>query len=99
MESAVYSIVQVDVRNLEKNKLWIAREWHYPPDYIDRMPYFMYEWVLKEINDYNKKEEKRQKEEEKKYNQKQAMPNYNRMMNNAMAGMRMPSMPAMPKYY
>lgn len=80
-----------------KNKLWIAREWHIQPSEIDRMQYFEYEYILEEIQDYNKKEEKRQKEEEKKYAGIGKMPNVNQMMSNASNSFKMPNLGSMPK--
>jgi hypothetical protein len=97
MASALYSILQVDVRNLVKNKLFICKEYHIQPSEIDRMVYFEYEWILEEINKEAKEAEKRRKEDEKQYGSVGKMPNYNSMMNNV--GRSMPKMPSfsMPK--
>ena len=67
MESALYSIWQVDVRNLVKNKLFICKEYHIQPSEIDRMVYFEYEYILEDIKKEQKEAEKRNKEDEKKY--------------------------------
>ena len=49
MESVLYSIWQVDVRNLVINKLYICKEYHIQPSEIDRMVYFEYEYMEEEI--------------------------------------------------
>jgi len=56
---------RVNLRNLVKNKLTIAKDWNIQPSEIDRMPYYEYEEFLEEINKRNKEEEKRQKNQEK----------------------------------
>jgi len=98
MESVLYSIWQVDVRNLVKNKLYICRDWHIQPSEIDRLVYFEYEYILQDINKENKEQEKRNKEDEKKYGNMGKLPNYNNMMNSA--SHNMPKMPSfnMPKF-
>lgn len=98
MESALYSIWQVDVRNLVKNKLYICKEYHIQPSEVDNLVFFEYEWMLEEINKEAKEAEKRQKEENKKYGSMGRMPNYNQMMSNV--GKSMPSLPnfSMPKF-
>lgn len=97
MESALYSIWQVDVRNLVKNKLFICKEYHIQPSEIDRMVYFEYEYILEDIKKEQKEAEKRNKEDEKKYGNMGKMPNYNQMMSSV--GRSMPSLPSfsMPK--
>ena len=98
MESALFSILQVDVRNLVKNKLFISKEYHIQPSEIDKLLYYEYEWILEEINKEAKEAEKRQKEQDKKYGSMGRMPNYNSMMSNV--GKSMPKMPSfsMPKF-
>lgn len=94
MESVLYSIWQVDVRNLVRNKTVIARDYHIQPSEIDRMVFFEYEYILEDINEERKEQEKRNKEDEKKYGNLGKTPNYNSIMR----GMsnNMPQMPKIP---
>lgn len=99
MDQALYSILRVNLRNLAKNKLYICKEWHIQPSEIDRMVYFEYEWMLDDINEDHKEQEKRSKEEQKQYDSmKKGMPNMNNMMNNI--GKNMPQLPkvSLPKF-
>ena len=93
MDQALYSILRVNLRNLVKNKLYICKEWHIQPSEIDKMIYFEYEWMLDDINEDHKEQEKRSKEEQKQYDSmKKGMPNMNNMMSNINKGM-----PQLPK--
>lgn len=92
-----YSIFQVDVRNLVKNKLAISREYHVQPSEIDKLQFYEYEMYLDEINRDIKEQEKRKKEQEKE--QKASMPNMGNIMRTAQSSMpKMPTMPSMPKF-
>ena len=82
MESALYSILTIDVRNLAKNKLTICKEFHYSPEYIDKMPFYEYEWLIEDINEIRKKEEEERRRQEKEQN--------------AYKPPKMPSAPKMP---
>ena len=101
MEQALYSMLRVNLRNLVKNKLWISKEWHMSPSEIDQMVYYEYEWILDEINDYNKEQEKKSKEEQKQYDSmKQSMPNLNNMSHTMQKNMPNMSLPkiSIPKF-
>lgn len=97
MESVLYSIWRVDVRNLVRNKLYICKEYHIQPSEIDNLVYFEYEYMLEDINKEQKEQEKKNKDDEKKYAGLGRTPNYNSMMNNV--GRSMPKLPSfsMPK--
>ena len=92
MESVTCSLFLVDIRNLVRNKLNIAKEYHIQPSEIDRMPFYEYEYMLEDINADIKEQEKRQKEEEKKYGNI-STPNYNQMMSNMSKSMPKMSIP------
>ena len=92
MESVTYSLFQVDIRNLVRNKFNICKEYHIQPSEIERMPFYEYEYMLEDINNGIKEQQKRQKEEEKKYGNI-STPNYNQMMRNASANMPKFNMP------
>ena len=97
MDQALYSLLRVNLRNLVKNKLWIAKDWHIQPSEIDRLPYYEYEWMIEYINEDYKEQEKRSKEEQKQYDSmKKGMPN----MNNIMKGYQQPTLPkiSLPKF-
>ena len=82
MEQALYSMFRVNLRNLVKNKLYIAHEWHISPSEVDKLVYYEYEWILEEIHEYNKEQEKQQKEERKQYEGiNKNMPNMNNIGN------------------
>ena len=88
MELALYSILTIDVRGLAKNKLYICKEYNYSPEYIDKMPFYEYEWLIQDINELRKKEDEERKKQEKG-NSPYKPPK--------MPGMpKMPSMPKMP---
>lgn len=109
MELAIYSMYQVDVRNLVKNKLSIAHEYHIQPSEIDRLQYYEYEIMLDEIRDEQKKEAQRQKEQEEQYHNSSRTPNMNSIIRQTQSsmsgygsgGFKMPSiqMPTMPKFH
>jgi len=99
MDQALYSILRVNLRNSAKNKLYICKEWHIQPSEIDKLPYYEYEWMLEDINEDHKEQEKRSKEEQQQYdNMKKGMPNMNNM-NNIMKGYQQPTLPkiSLPK--
>lgn len=78
MESALYSMWSIDVRNLVQNKFIICREFHIQPSEIDRMYMFEYEYLMEDINNYAKKQEEQRKKDEEK--NRYSMPNMNQMM-------------------
>ena len=97
MEQALYSMLRVNLRNLVKNELYICKEWHIQPSEIDKLPYYEYEWMIDEINEHNKEQEKRSKQEQEQYDSmKKGMPN----MNNIMKGYQQPTLPkvSLPKF-
>ena len=98
MESALYSIWRVDVRNLVRSKLIISRDYHIQPSEIDKMVYFEYEYILEDVNEERKEQEKKNQEDEKKYGNLMGGMNPNSMMRNM--NKNMPSMPKfnMPKF-
>ena len=82
MESALYSILTIDVRSLAKNKLFICKDFNYSPEYIDKMPFYEYEWLIQDINEFRKKEDEERKKQEKEQGGYKAP--------------KMPSMPKIP---
>lgn len=92
MEFALYSLYQVDVRNLVKNKLIIARDYHIQPSEIDELVFFEYEYILEDITKEQKEAEKKNKEEQKQYSGTGKVPNYNQISSSLSR-----SMPSLPR--
>lgn len=67
MEFAVFSMFRVDIRNLVKNRLYIAKDFNIQPSEIAQMPYYEYEFLLEDIKEFAEEEKKRNKEQEDKY--------------------------------
>ena len=83
---------RINIESLVRNKLYICKDFHIQPSEIDRMWYFEYEQILKEINAHIKEQEKQNEEQQKQYGNLQKNMNPSNMMNN----MKMPTMPKMP---
>lgn len=88
MELAVYSQFKVDIESLVRNKVHIARNFHIAPSEIDRLPYWEYEYMQKEMTDTIKKEQ----EEQEKQNRGYDVSGMQHQMSRSM-----PKMPSMPK--
>ena len=97
MEFVLYSLWQVDVKNLVQNKVFICKEYHIQPSEIDRMVFFEYEYLLEYIRNEQKEQKKQREEEEKKYGNMN-IPNYSSMMNGV--SKNIPSLPkvSIPKF-
>ena len=67
MEFAVFSMFRVDIRNLVKNRLYIAKDFNIQPSEIAQMPYYEYEFLLEDIKEFAEEEKKKNKEQEDKY--------------------------------
>lgn len=93
MVSSIYSLFKVDIRNLVLNKVHICRHWHIQPSEIERLSYWEYEMMMKEINDTMKKENKEQEEENGKYSTK----GIERMSKNMTPKIPTVNMPPLPK--
>lgn len=83
---------RINIESLVRNKLYICKDFHIQPSEIDRMWYFEYEQILKEINAHIKEQEKQNEEQQKQYGNLQKNMNPSSMMNS----MKMPSMSKMP---
>ena len=65
MESALYSLFQIDVRNLAKSKLLICKEFHVQPSEVMKLVFFEYEYMVEDIKEIQKERESQQEAEEK----------------------------------
>lgn len=88
---------RIDVRNLVKSKLFICRDYHIQPSEIEKMPYYEFEYMLEDITQITKEQQKQQEEQEKQYAEQQHMYNPKAMMSSMQNSMPKMSMPAMPK--
>lgn len=94
MVSSIYSLWKVNIENLVVNKVHICRNFHIQPSEIERLPYWEYEMMMKEMNETADKENKGQ--EEGKYDPKHYM-DHAMSSSNKMMSSHMPKMPSMPK--
>lgn len=67
MESVLYSLWRINVKNLVLNKLYICKEYHIQPSEIDRLVFFEYEYMMDEIKVIQKQQEKQREAEDKQY--------------------------------
>lgn len=90
MVLSAYLLFKVNIENLVRGKLVIVKEFYIQPSEIDRMPYWEYETIREDINDYLKEKQKQNEQQEKEYG------NHNSMMKNAkMPKIQTPKMPKM----
>lgn len=78
------------------------KDWHIAISELEKLPYWQYEYILKEVNRINKEEEKRANEENEKYNldsMTSDASSYAKKMNSSFKMPSMPNfnMPSMPK--
>ena len=93
MVSAVYSLFKINIENLVVNKVHICRNWHIQPSEIEKLQYWEYEIVLKEIDKTIKEENKQQNSQNEKTSHTSAEKQANNMMRNA--NNNIPKMPTM----
>lgn len=95
----IIMLFRVDLRNLVRNTLYIAKDYNISITEIDKMQFWRYEWFTDEIKEIQKEQEKQRKEEDKKYNSMSNSFNTNSMMRNMQHSMSNFSMPkvSMPK--
>lgn len=67
MDSAVYSLFKVDIRDLVRNRLYIAKNGNIQPNEYADWPYYEYEFLKEDIEEYLEEEKKRNEEEEERY--------------------------------
>ena len=92
MEFALYSLFQIDVRNLAKNKLLICKEFNVQFSEIMKLVFFEYEYLIEDIKQIQKERETQEEAQQKEYGQLQ------RQMRNPMQfASQNFKMPAAPK--
>ena len=63
IESAIFNMFKIDIVNLIKIKVSLAKEFHIQPSEIDKMVFWEYELFMKELNASVKEDNKRQEKE------------------------------------
>lgn len=102
MASSIYSLWKVNIENLVVNKVHICRNFHIQPSEIERLAWWEYEYMLKEMNETSENENKQNEEASSKYNADKYMGNAMHSAKDMMSGVsssmpHMPSMPSIPK--
>ena len=91
---------QINLLNLIKNKVALAKNFNIAPSEIDRMYYWEYEYLLDEVNNHIKEENERQEKENGKYGDmspRSMMRNASSMMPKS-SGFSAPKIPSMPSF-
>lgn len=98
IEYCIYSLFKIDLFNLIKTKVSLAKNFHIQPSEIDTMSYWEYEMFITELNNQVKEDNDNQQKEMDKYN----IPDPKKMSNpsNVMRsyGKNIPKIPNIPKY-
>ena len=63
MDSAVFSLYRVEIRDLVKNRLYITKYSGIQPDVYESWPFYEYEFLLEDIKEYIEEENKRNSDE------------------------------------
>lgn len=97
----VYGLFRINLENLIKTKIHIAKEYHIQPSEIDRLQFFEYERYLEQMNLIAKQQEEENKKQQEDYDNMRSSMNPNKMMNsmgNAQSSFKSPSVsaPSMP---
>ena len=85
---------RINLENLIKNKIYIAREYHIQPSEIDKIPFYEYEIYLEQMNLIAKKQEEENRKQQEEYEGMRSSMNPAKMMNGMKSGMSMPKMPS-----
>ena len=90
----VYDMYRINLENLIKNKIYIAKEYHIQPSEVDKMPFYEYEIYLEQMNLIAKKQEEENKKQQEEYDNMRSSMNPAKMMNNMNNSISMPKMPS-----
>lgn len=93
MAFAVYSLFQVDIRNLARNRVYILKRSGLQPSEYSNWPFYEYEFFLDDLNEYIEEENKRNEEIGEKSDSIRSGYDSGKMMNDArkmMSGMKIP---------
>jgi hypothetical protein len=97
IESAIFNMFKIDIVNLIKIKVSLAKEFHIQPSEIDKMVFWEYELFMKELNTSVKEDNRRQEKEMENsgYGDIKKMTNYKNIESQYKSSM--PKLPPMPK--
>lgn len=97
IESAIFNMFKIDIVNLIKIKVSLAKEFHIQPSEIDKMVFWEYELFMKELNASVKEDNKRQEKEMENsgYGDIKKMTDYKSIERQYKSSM--PKLPPMPK--
>jgi hypothetical protein len=97
IEVAIFNLFKINIINLIKVKVSLAKEFHIQPSEIDNMSFWEYELFMKELNSVIKEENKRQESEMEKsgYGDIKKMSSYKNIERQYKSSM--PKMPPIPK--
>lgn len=96
MALSIYSLFKVDIENLVRSKVDIAKDFNIGWFDIGNMPYWEFELLVDEIVDIAEKEKEKQDEQEGKYDANSFVKNSNSMVRNTQRQFSMPSTPSLP---
>lgn len=91
MESNLYSLLKVDIRNLVRSEATLLKNLYVAPSEIERLPYWQYELLMEEIEEMFKKEK-----EEQENGEGMKMPKGMPSLRDIQSGKYTPKTPKMP---
>lgn len=91
MESSLYSLLKVDIRNLVRSEAVLLKNLYLPPSEVECLPYWQYELLLDDLEEMFKKEK-----EEQENGDTSKMPKGMPSMKDIQSGKYMPKAPKMP---
>lgn len=101
IDKAIYKLFFVDVIQQIKLKAAVSKQFHIAPSEIDRMPYWEFEFWMRELNDQVKEENDAQQDQLDKYHISDVMSSVSSgkfMKNMQPETPKMPAMPKMPSF-
>lgn len=101
MEFSIIKLFIINLVQLIKNKVALAKNFYIAPSEIDRLFYWEYEYMFDEINKSIKAENERNEKENAKYgdmNPRSMMRDAGRYMHGNSSGYNLPHMPKMPSF-
>ena len=94
MASAVFSLFQVDIRNLVRNRIYILKSSGLQPSEYASWPFYEYEFFIADLNEYIEAENKRNEESDSGNGDGGSiMRDAQKMMKSGMSSFKMPAMP------
>jgi hypothetical protein len=92
MESNLYSLLKVDIRNLVRSEASLLKNLYLPPSEVECLPYWQYELLTESLEELFKKDK-----EEQENGDGVKMPKGMPSLKDIQSGKYTPKMPSMPK--